>query len=443
MKIKISKLTVDKLARGQTVWDTAITGFGVRRQRSETRNFILKTQVNKKQKQFTIGKYGQPFTVDMARNEAKKLLGQIAAGNDPRATAPNKNIKLDIIYLSYRYLKEYAEENKKPSSVKTDRSNIKNHIIPLLGDNLICELKKQDIEKFKRNVKDGVTATGKKRNYKGGGVVKGGSGIANRCLALLSKMLNCALEWELRVDGVNPVKGVQHYNENAIERYLSIEETRCLAQAIIDEKDVSLFAALAFELLLMTGARRGDILNLKWEYVDFEQGIAFLPDSKAGKKQLFLSPEVASLLKAVPREFDNPFVICGKIPGKPFVGIGKVWGRIRLRAVNLHWREKFPNAFKFEEIYSPERLVEALTPHKISSEDVNFLNGLRIHDLRHNFASVFASAGHNIYELMRILGHKNINTTLRYVHLFETTLRTANDSTAALILERISGKLND
>ncbi len=131
--------------------------------------------------------------------------------------------------LCERYLQEHAYQHKKASSAAGDKSNIDNHVTPLLGSRLVTEVTRADIDAFKRAVKDGKTATrngnGPRSGYRGGAIVSGGPCVTNRCLALLSKMLNLAERWGMRPDGTNPVRHVEKYKENKVERYLSEDET--------------------------------------------------------------------------------------------------------------------------------------------------------------------------------------------------------------------------
>lgn len=433
LKKKITKQVVVSLKPGETIWDTQILGFGVRRQRSEVRNFVLKTRINGIQKQFTIGKFGQPLTVEDARTKANKILGQAVEGVDPRRQNNEDETDITIAELCTLYLRDYAAEHKRPSSVKTDTSNINNHVIPLLGRRYVNEIKKKDILAFKQAVRGGQTALSRKEGNKGGGVVKGGAGMANRCISLLSKIFNCAIDWEIRLDGINPAQRIKKYSENPVERYLKPKEADCLLRAINDEKEVAPYAALALELLLMTGARRGEILGLKWSYIDYEKGIAFLPDSKSGEKSLYLNDWVIQLLKDTPKEYGNPYVICGKSDGKPLNGLWKVWQRVKLRTINHYWHIKFPDVVKSTSVFSEEELTHKLRKVGIETEQVNFLLNFRIHDLRHHFASVFVTAGFELHTLMKLLGHKNFTTTLRYAHIAPSTLHNANNEAANII----------
>ena len=207
------------------------------------------------------------------------------------------------------------------------------------------------------------------------------STTANRVLSLLSKALNLAELWGYRPDASNPCRHVQKYAENKRERFLSQEEiARLMSVLEQEEKEGKELPPVlcAIRLLLLTGCRLNEILSLSWQEVDFDKSCLFLLDSKRGKRTVYLSPPALELLQNIPREKDHPYVIAGKNKQAHLINLQKPWRRIRKKA---------------------------------SLDDV------RIHDLRHTFASVAAANGLSLPIIGALLGHSQTQTTARYAHL--------------------------
>lgn len=378
-------------------------GFGIRCQRRD-KVYILKYRFRGKQRWYTIGKHGAPWTPEKARKKAERLLGLVADGKDPAKVRDAEKNKPTVAEFCARYLKDYAEEHKKPSSVRMDRKNIENHVIPLLGREFVTDVIRADIDRFKRAVKDGKTARSRKKEQRGGATVTGGPGVANRCLALVSKMFNLAERWGLRPANSNPCRHVDRYKEGRRERYLSEVELARLADVLNESEKGGAenpYVVAAIRLLLFTGSRLGEILNLEWAHVDFERTMLFLPDSKTGKKVIYLSAPALNVLAEIPRLKNNPFVICGDKDRASLVNLQKPWGRIRKKA---------------------------------GLEDV------RLHDLRHSFASVAASGGLSLPMIGKLLGHTQAATTERYAHLAADPLRAANEAIGQRIAAVMKGE---
>ncbi len=402
--IKITKRTVDHLgtsSKKSIIWDSAIVGFGLRCRANGRKYFVVKYRFESRQRWFTIGQYGSPWTVDQARNEAKKLLGEIASGKDPSTTRDlNKNANT-ISELCDIYIDNYARLHKKPRSCQSDEGNIRNHIKPLIGRLKVNSVTRQDIETFKRNVADGKTAVNRKLKPRVRLRVKGGPGAANRCLALLSKMFNLAEEWGLRDEQTNPVRRIKKFRERKIERYLSDEEMAQLGctlanatnQGLADQASID-----AIRLLIFTGCRLSEILSLKWDYIDYQREFLQLPDSKTGAKVVYLPTPAIEVLNGIPRLNDNPYVFAGNGASGHIINLRKPWHRIRAKAK---------------------------------------LDDVRLHDLRHSFASVAAGEGMSLHIIGRLLGHTQAATTARYAHLAANPMKAA----AKQIGERISSLL--
>lgn len=400
---RITKRTVDALRPGDIVWDDAVSGFGVRRQK-KAKTYVLKFRAGGRQRWYSIGRHGSPWTVDKARTEAKRLLGLVADGKDPAAVRDTLKDRPSVKHLCERFLEDYAAEHKRPSSQYNDQANIQNHVIPLLGKIHVNDVTRADIDRFKRAVKDGKTAKNELLGPRRRVIVVGGPGAANKCLALLSKMFNMSERWGMRPDGTNPCRHVEKYRSRPRERFLSVKELASLAEilaAIERDATETPFVVAAIRLLVFTGARLGEILSLEWAHVDFDNTMLMLPESKTGKKVIYLSAPALEVLANVPRIEGNPFIICGDKHGAHLVNLQKPWTRIRKLA---------------------------------SLEDV------RIHDLRHSFASIAASGGLSLPMIGKLLGHTQAATTQRYAHLAADPLRAANEAIGQRIAAAMKGE---
>ena len=395
--VKLTKRAVDACkseGKRHTVWDTEVAGFGLRVTPSGERSYVLKYRYSGRQRWFTIGRHGSPWTPEMARREAQRLLGEVTRGIDPASDKQTDREALTIAELCDLYLAE-GVAHKKRLTLQSDRGRIENHIKPLFGKKRADAIASDDIERLQIKVTTGKTARAKpdgKRHL--GRDIQGGAGVAARCVELMSTLMAFAVKRRLRAD--NPVNGVKKAAGRKMERYLSEPEIARLAAALeVERMNGSVFACTAISLLLLTGCRRGEILGLQWANVDFERHCLRLPDSKTGAKTVFLNGPALALLVELPRLEGNPHVIAGALEGAALVGIGKIWERVRKRA----------------------GLVD-----------------VRLHDLRHNFASVGAGNGLSLPMIGAMLGHKHTATTQRYAHLAADPVRAAGEAVGARIV---------
>ena len=407
MRGKITKRAVDALAPKNgaelVLWDQEVRGFGVRARVGGAKTYILHYRAGTGRgaplRKFTIGKHGSPWTPHKARTEAKRLLGLIASGEDPAERRATQRKALTLAELCDLYLAEGAT-HKKPSTLKADLGRIVHHIKPLLGRVHVDKVARADIERILIDVKAGKTAapTPNDGERKPGSIPTGGSGVAAQCVALLSTILTFAVARGLRSD--NPARGVKKPPVRKMERFLSEDEIARLAAALDAESNRTgnPYPAAAIKLLLLTGGRRGEILGLQWQHVDFEHQCLRLPDSKTGAKVVYLNAPALEVLAGLPRMSTNPCVVPGKREGRP-LGIDKVWFRVRAAAG---------------------------------------LRGVRLHDLRHSFASMGVAGGLSLPIIGALLGHKHPATTGRYAHLSADPLKAAND----VIGMRIAAAIN-
>jgi hypothetical protein len=241
---RITMAVVDGLRPSTVVWDAELPSFGVRCQR-KGKSYVLKYRVNGQQRFVTIGRHGAPWTPEMARREARRLLGEVAAGMDPAAVRNARKAELTLAEPADRYLAERAP-HKKASSLAKDRRNLAKHILPALGERRVGALTRADIARFHHELRHLPVA-------------------ANRCLALLSALLNWAERHGYRPDGSNFCRHVERYREQHRERFLSAAELARLGDALAEAEDrgESPHVVAALRLLIFTGARRSEILTLR------------------------------------------------------------------------------------------------------------------------------------------------------------------------------------
>ncbi len=227
MRDKLTKRTVEAIEpslRDAFLWDAEIPGFGCKVTPKGARIYLLQYSRGGRIHRVTIGRHGIEFTAEQARNEARRLRGLIATGENPALARSHERSIPTIADLGARYLEEYARPYKKPSAFAQDRRNLQNHIIPLIGTLKASEVERQDIARVMRDIAAGKTAKDEKTKMQGRRIVRGGEIVANRVHALLSKMFQLAEDWKFRPAGSNPCRGAKRFAEHKVERYLSVEE---------------------------------------------------------------------------------------------------------------------------------------------------------------------------------------------------------------------------
>jgi integrase len=404
MQAKITKRAVDAARPAKNdvfFWDTETKGFGLKVTPAGNKIYVVQARLKDTGKvvRCTIGKHGAPWTPDKARQEAVRLLGMIASGINLNEAKMKARGDMTVSSLCDLYLAEGCDK-KKPSTIKVERSQIERHVKPLLGQKQARSLTRGDIERFMSDVAAGKTATDEKTGPRGRAVVRGGKGIANRTADLLASMLAFAVHRGVRTD--NPVRGVQRYRRNPKERFLSSSELAKLGEALgrAGKEGENPYALAAIRLLILTGCRKNEVLSLRWDWVDTERGCLRLPDSKTGAKTVPLGAPALELLQAIPSFEGNPHVFPSGTGGGHFVGLQKVWSRVRDRAG---------------------------------------LADLRLHDLRHSFASVAVAGGDSLYLVGKVLGHRQARTTERYAHLSDDPVRAVADRAAEQIASAMNG----
>jgi integrase len=391
---KITKRAVDAAKARKTdsyLWDRELPGFGLKVTPTGRKVYLVQYRLGGRKgrtRRFTIGQHGE-VTPAFARAEAKRLLGEIAAGRDPAAERDKAKADRSLAVALEQFMAEHVKPKLKTSTASEYERTVRLCIVPRLGRRPIGELTRQDIAKLHHGL--GHTP------YQ-----------ANRTLALLSKFFGWTEKRGLRPDGSNPCRHVEKYRERRRERFLSQAELARLGDALRQaeqDKSCSPWVIAAVRLLILTGARRNEILTLRWEHVSEEHQSLMLPDSKTGRKAIPVSAPALAVLHDIPRLEGNPYVICGERTGQHVVNLQKSWRRIRKAAQ---------------------------------------LDDVRLHDLRHSFASVAASGGQSLVVIGKMLGHSQPATTARYAHLADDPVKAASDAVGrhiAAAMERIPGEL--
>ena len=265
---KITKRSVDALVsagRERIIWDEDIKGFGVRVHPTGRKVYIVKYRHEGRSVKVTIGPHG-PVTPAAARAKAAEIVTLAKTGRDLAGKTPRSRGSATMAGLARRFMDEYAPAHLKPSTVRLYWKIIDNRILPRLGKRRVSDIGKSDVVALHHDMRDVP-------------------GHANRTLGVLSRMLTLAEVWEMRLEGMNPCRHVKKYPEHKRERFLSDDEYRRLGTALRDaegERFASPAAIAAIRLLMLTGCRSGEILNLRWDYVDLDMGELRLPDTKIG-----------------------------------------------------------------------------------------------------------------------------------------------------------------
>jgi integrase len=390
------------------LWDEALAGFGVAAYPQGVKAYVVQYRKAGRSRRSTIGNHGR-LSPDEARSEAKKLLGSVEKGEDPIAARKAERGVRSFAEIASDFLSLHVKAKRKPRTHEGYAILVERHINPSIGRMLISDLRRSDITKMHNR----MAST---------------PGAANRAVSLVSAIWNWAAARDEVAFNANPAKGVVRNPETAKERFLSSDEFGRLGEALARAETVGLpfevneqgpnakhapkpenrrrlidpYAAAAIRLLILTGARLREILHARWENVDFERGILFLADSKTGRKPIYLGSATLLILTNLPRVSGSPYLIAGATPDKPRSDLKNPWRAITKAAG---------------------------------------LEGLRIHDLRHSFASVGAAASLGLPIIGKLLGHTQPSTTARYAHLDADPMRRAVDTIADTISTAMNSRV--
>lgn len=376
---KFTKSYIDSLKPAEKfyeVWDTEVKGLSCMVHPSEKKVYYFLYRHNGKRKQrLKIGIHGN-ITCDIAREVTRGWAGDLARGINPRDQNKKKEIFEKQFVSLEDFLEIFMEKHKnihnKKTTILRDIPRIKNIISPILGKKKISEINHEDILDFQDHLKHTPIQF-------------------NRCFSILSKSLNLAETWGYRPENSNPCRGIKKYPEKKKERFLTWEELERLDKTLAQQeayKITSPYSLAAIRMLIYTGCRLSEILNLQWIDVFLDAGYLHLKDSKTGERKIPLNDSAKAVLHRLRPEKDNPYVFVGDKPGACLTTLTRAWYKIR----------------------------------KLSN-----LQEVRIHDLRHTFASLAIKQGVDLYTVSKLLGHKNIHTTTRYAHLEIKQLITATN----------------
>jgi len=379
--MKITQRSVNALPKTDKryfKWCEQLSGFGVRVNLDGSKTYIVKYRVNGRQVKASIGKV-EAVKAEEARRRARRIIADASDGIDRIGERKAKENQATIHDLAARFKKEYVPHHVRASTAADYARSIDKFIVPKLGRVAVANLTRADIHKFHQDLAP--------TPYQ-----------ANRVLGTLSVMMSQAEIWGLRPEGINPCLKVKRFKEHKRERYLSTEELSRLATALQIEAATAPVTAYGFWLLILTGCRLGEIQKLRWDQVSFERMELVFgeEESKTGRKTVVLNASALSILKTIPRLPDNPYVIHGRIEGQYLTDFQKPWRRIRKQA---------------------------------GLEDV------RIHDLRHTFASYAAGQNNSLHIIGKLLGHTQAQTTARYAHLANDPIRKASDEVGLELAE--------
>ncbi len=369
-KLKLTKRTVDALeadGKDAVFWDRELAGLGVRVHTTGRKTWVVQSRGPGGPKRVTLGRHGE-LTVDEARKQAALLIDRIKRGEEPVAAATEA--ESTVAGLAERFMRTHVEKHLKPGTVAAYRTVLDKYILPALGGMGLEEVGGAQVTALHHRLRDTPAR-------------------ANAAVHLLSRMYTLAEAWELLPPGRNPCLSVRRYRTRKRERFLAPEEYRRLGRALRQaeaEGEVWPPAIAAIRLLVLTGCRRGEILSLGRDDVDRTAGDLRLRDAKAGPRMVPLTKPVLGILDAIPRLPENPWVIAGQRPGKHLTGLHHYWWPVRERAG---------------------------------------LADVRLHDLRHSYASRALALGESLYTIGKLLGHTSVATSARYAHLMREAEREA------------------
>ena len=375
----ISKRTVDALSvenRDAVFWDRNLPGFGVRVYPSGLKKYVVQCRGSGGSRRATLGRHGE-VSAEQARRLASVAIDRVKRGEDPLPPAPAP--EPTMADLAERYMRDRVAARCTASTAGVYLRAIDNHILPALGQMPVGAVGRVQVSELHH-------------------AMRGEPHAANAALKIVGKMLSLAVEWGLREAGPNPCGAVGKYRTRPRERFLTDAEYRRLGQALdrLEARgSVSRHAAAAIPLLVLTGCRRNEVLELRWDDVDRTTGELRLRDGKTGARMVPLTPAAADVLDAIPRVPDNPYAIAGRRSGARLKNINDPWALVRAEAG---------------------------------------LDDVRLHDLRHSWASRALALGESLSTIGKLLGHSDIETTARYAHLARDSIHEA--------AERIAGSIS-
>lgn len=391
---RLTKRVVESLAPGSdryVVWDSELKGFGVRVTPQGRKTYLVRYRTTGgADRRLTLTTHGV-MTTEEAREQARLALADAAMGGDPQGVKAERRAEMTMKELCELYMAE-GTATKKETTLRIDRIRIDRHINPRLGSRKVTDITRGDIQRLMIDVGNGHIR-GEATPH-----TRGGKGAAARTVGLLGGIFTFAQERGFIE--TNPVRGLKRYKDNRRERFLSAAELGKLGDVLsAQEKDGSDPRHVAIiRLLLLTGARKNEIARLRWCEVDLDKGLLRLKDSKTGPKIIRLGAAATSLLAKLPKAHATWVFPDRKHADRPTSNLDWAWVRIRTKA-------EMPD--------------------------------VRIHDLRHSFASIGVAGGEGLVLIGKLLGHEHVVTTNRYAHLSDDPLQAAADRISERVAEAL------
>ena len=386
---RLTEAYVEALApdgRDRFVFDARQSGFAVRITPTGAKIFTAQGYVNGRKRRVTVG-YHPDVSVAHARELALQALAYMRRGNDPiverksRLTAA-KAREMTLARLADKWLADYVKPKLKPHTIRDYGQLLRQHILPALGQLSVAHISRDDIV----HLHVAMAEIPRRANY---------------ALATIRALLNFAIGLGLRPSASNPARGVKPYRENKRERFLSETEIAKAADAIMAAEragTIGPHAAAGLRLCLFTGARSGEITAVEWLHIDWQRRLIRLPDSKTNEpRTIHLSEPALEVLKGLPRI--GRYVIAGAKRDEPYKNLTRAW------------------------IFARGRVG---------------LDDVRLHDLRHSYASLAASKGISLQTIGKLLGHHDPQTTARYSHLAIDAVAAVNDELGVAMLAAIA-----
>jgi integrase len=401
-RLKLNEKTVrdaENLGRDYQIFDTDVRGFSITIYPSGNRAFTLDYRIAGRQRRMTIGRWPE-WNCTAARERAKELRRDIDEGIDPLSLRETSREAPRVNDMITRYLAEHTPHLATRNAA--DQHTIMHKLVaPDWGKKLVTEITKADVEKLLTKIAAGRARPSKEKPYNRARKLQGSKPTpvrANRVGEVLRKMFTLAISWGMRTD--NPASGFRRRIENERERFLTPEELGRLAKALDAAKDQR--AAGIIRLCMLTGARSGEVRQARFEQFNLDLGSWSKPAATTKQRKIHripISGDVATIVRQrallVPR--GNPWLFPGDTPGQPVKEIRRFW-------IGIQTEAKLPD--------------------------------VRIHDLRHTFASLLVSGGASLEMIGKLLGHTQMQTTQRYAHLMDSPLRDGVNAVASIFRPR-------
>lgn len=366
-ELRLTKRTVDALEaedKDAIFWDRELPGFGVRVYPTGRKVYVVQSRGPRGPKRRALGRHGE-ISCDEARKGAAVLIDRIKRGEGPATSA-----ELTVAGLAERFMRLHVSAHCRPNTVTKYRGALDKHVLPFLGGKGIGEVTGGDVMTLHHRMRETP-------------------GAADMAVKVLSRMYVLAEAWDLVAPGSNPCQTVRRYPRRSRERFLAPEEFQRLGRALREieaEGSARPSTLAALRLLMLTGCRKSEILDLRWDDVDLTARELRLKDAKSGPRMVHLTAPALVVLAQMPRTSGEPRVFAS--------GRGE------------------NHKFRFEQLWQRLRARAGL-------EDV------RVHDLRHSYASRALALGESLPTIAKLLGHADISTTARYAHLMREAEKTA------------------